>query len=199
MGISNLIFAVFLGAAAFLFGKNVLKIKRNIMLGRGLDRSDNPAKRWKTMARVALGQSKMVVRPVAGFLHILVYLGFVIINIEVLEIVIDGLIGTHRVFSFMGAFYDFLIGSFEILAFLVLVACVIFLIRRNVVQIKRFVMKEMDGWPKTDANLILIFEILLMTAFLIMQATDLNLQNAAYPHYTPVSYTHLTLPTKAKV
>jgi len=184
MGISNLIFAVFLGAAAFLFGKNVLKIKRNIMLGRGLDRSDNPAKRWKTMARVALGQSKMVVRPVAGFLHILVYLGFVIINIEVLEIVIDGLIGTHRVFSFMGAFYDFLIGSFEILAFLVLVACVIFLIRRNVVQIKRFVMKEMDGWPKTDANLILIFEILLMTAFLIMQATDLNLQNAAYPHYT---------------
>jgi heterodisulfide reductase subunit C len=184
MGISNLIFAVILGAAAFLFGKNVLKIKSNIMLGRGLDRSDNPAKRWKTMARVALGQSKMVVRPVAGFLHILVYLGFVIINIEVLEIVIDGLIGTHRVFSFMGAFYDFLIGSFEILAFLVLVACVIFLIRRNVVQIKRFVMKEMDGWPKTDANLILIFEILLMTAFLIMQATDLNLQNAAYPHYT---------------
>ena len=183
MGISNLIFALFLGAAAFLFGKNALKIKRNIMLGRDLDRSDNPAQRWKTMARVALGQSKMVVRPVAGFLHILVYLGFVIINIEVLEIVIDGLLGTHRIFSPLGALYDFLIGSFEILALLVLVACVIFLIRRNIIRLKRFVMKEMDGWPKTDANLILIFEILLMSAFLTMQATDLNLQNAGYPHY----------------
>ena len=183
MGISNLIFALCVVAAAFLFGKNVIKIRRNIMLGRDIDRSGRSSERWKTMARVALGQSKMVVRPVAGFLHILVYVGFVIINIEVLEIVIDGLLGTHRVFAFMGGFYDFLIGSFEILALLVLVSCVIFLIRRNVVQIKRFVMKEMDGWPKTDANLILIFEILLMSAFLLMQGADLRLQELGAAHY----------------
>jgi len=135
------------------------------------------------MVRVALGQSKMVVRPIAGFLHILVYVGFVIINIEVLEIVIDGLIGTHRVFAFMGAFYSFLIGSFEILAFLVLLACVLFMIRRNVLQIKRFVMQEMKGWPKLDANLILIFEVVLMSAFLIMQGADLVLQNLGADHY----------------
>jgi len=183
MGISNLIFALFLGAAAFLFGKNLLKIRRNILLGRDIDRSDNPTKRWKTMAKVALGQSKMVVRPVAGILHILVYVGFVIINIEVLEIVIDGLFGTHRIFAFLGGFYNFLIGSFEILAFLVLVSCLLFLIRRNIIQIKRFVMKEMDGWPKTDANLILVFEVLLMSAFLLMQAADLNLQNLGADHY----------------
>jgi heterodisulfide reductase subunit C len=183
MGISNLIFALFLGAAGFLFGKNVLKIRRNILLGRDIDRSDNPSKRWKTMAKVALGQSKMVVRPVAGILHILVYVGFVIINIEVLEIVLDGLFGTHRIFAFLGGFYNFLIGSFEILAFLVLVSCLIFLIRRNIIQIKRFVMKEMDGWPKTDANLILVFEVLLMSAFLLMQAADLNLQNLGADHY----------------
>ncbi len=183
MGISNLIFALCLGAAAFLFGKNLLKIRRNILIGRDIDRSDNAAKRWKTMAKVALGQSKMVVRPVAGILHILVYIGFVIINIEVLEIVIDGLFGTHRIFAFLGGFYNFLIGSFEILAFLVLVSCLIFLIRRNIIQIKRFVMKEMDGWPKTDANLILVFEVLLMSAFLLMQAADLNLQNLGADHY----------------
>jgi heterodisulfide reductase subunit C len=183
MGISNLIFALFLGAAAFLFGKNVLKIRRNILLGRDIDRSDNSSKRWKTMAKVALGQSKMVVRPVAGILHILVYVGFVIINIEVLEIVLDGLFGTHRIFAFLGGFYNFLIGSFEVLAFLVLVSCLIFLIRRNIIQIKRFVMKEMAGWPKTDANLILVFEVLLMSAFLLMQAADLNLQNLGADHY----------------
>ena len=183
MEVSNLIFALCLGIASFFFGRNVIKVKQNINLGRDIDRSDRPRDRWMTMARVALGQSKMVVRPVAGFLHILVYVGFVIINIEVLEIVIDGLVGTHRVFAFMGAFYNFLIGSFEILAFLVLVACVMFIIRRNVLQIKRFVMQEMDGWPKLDANLILIFEIVLMSAFLLMQGADLALQGLGADHY----------------
>ena len=183
MEVSNLIFALCLGMASFLFGKNVLKVRRNIMLGRDIDRSDRSTERWITMARVALGQSKMVNRPVAGFLHILVYVGFVIINIEVLEIVIDGLIGTHRVFAFMGAFYSFLIGSFEILAFLVLLACVLFMIRRNVLQIKRFVMQEVKGWPKLDANLILIFEVVLMSAFLLMQGADLALQNLGADHY----------------
>ena len=183
MEVSNLIFALCLGIASFFFGRNVIKVKQNINLGRDIDRSDRPRDRWMTMARVALGQSKMVVRPVAGFLHILVYVGFVIINIEVLEIVIDGLIGTHRVFAFMGAFYSFLIGSFEILAFLVLLACLLFMIRRNVLQIKRFVMQEMKGWPKLDANLILIFEVVLMSAFLLMQGADLALQNLGADHY----------------
>ena len=183
MEVSNLIFALCLGIASFFFGRNVIKVKQNINLGRNIDRSDRPTDRWMTMARVALGQSKMVVRPVAGFLHILVYLGFVIINIEVLEIVIDGLIGTHRVFAFMGTFYSFLIGSFEILAFLVLLACVLLMIRRNVLQIKRFVMQEMKGWPKLDANLILIFEVVLMSAFLLMQGADLALQNLGADHY----------------
>ena len=183
MGVSNLIFALCLGIASFFFGRNVIKVRRNIMLGLDIDRSDRSRDRWMTMARVALGQSKMVVRPVAGFLHMLVYVGFVIINIEVLEIVIDGLIGTHRVFAFMGAFYSFLIGSFEILAFLVLLACVLFMIRRNVLQIKRFVMHEMKGWPKLDANLILSFEVVLMSAFLLMQGADLALQNLGADHY----------------
>ncbi|MAZ30483.1 MAG: Fe-S oxidoreductase [Flavobacteriales bacterium] len=183
MGLSNLIFALSLGIAGFIFGRNVLRIKRNIQIGVDIDRFDRPSLRWKTMARVALGQSKMTVRPIAAFLHALVYVGFVVINIEVLEIIIDGLFGTHRVFSFLGGLYDFLIGSFEILAFLVLVACVIFAIRRNVLQIKRFVMKEMDGWPKTDANLILVFEILLMSAFLLLQSSDLHLQNLGVDHY----------------
>jgi len=183
MEVSNLIFALCLVIASFFFGRNVIKVKQNINLGRDIDRSDRPRDRWMTMVRVALGQSKMVVRPVAGFLHILIYVGFVIINIEVLEIVIDGLIGTHRVFAFMGAFYSFLIGSFEILAFLVLLACVLFMIRRNVLQIKRFVMQEMKGWPKLDANLILIFEVVLMSAFLLMQGADLALQNMGADHY----------------
>jgi heterodisulfide reductase subunit C len=136
------------------------------------------------MIRVALGQSKMMVKPIAGFLHLIVYVGFVIINIEVLEIIIDGIFGTHRIFSFMGGFYDFLIASFEVLALLVLLACVLFFIRRNGIQLKRFVMKEVTGWPKTDANLILIFEVLLMGAFLLMQSADLTLQKLGAAHYT---------------
>jgi len=183
MGISNLIFALSLILAIFFFRRNVLKIKRNIFLGRDVNRSDQASSRWKTMIRVALGQSKMMVKPIAGFLHVIVYVGFVIINIEVLEIILDGLFGTHRVFSFMGGFYDFLIASFEILALLVLVACILFFIRRNGLQLKRFVMKEVEGWPKTDANLILIFEVLLMGAFLLMQGADLTLQKLGAAHY----------------
>lgn len=183
MGMSNLIFALSLVAAIFLFRRNVLKIKRNIFLGRDVNRSDQSFLRWKTMARVALGQTKMMVRPIAGFLHVIVYAGFVIINIEVLEIIIDGLFGTHRVFSFLGGFYDFLIASFEVLAFLVLVACVLFFIRRNGLRLKRFVAKEVSGWPKTDANLILVFEVLLMGAFLLMQGADLTLQKMGSAYY----------------
>lgn len=181
--ISNLIFAIALGFASFLFAKNIKRIRRNIFLGRDIDRSDRSADRWKVMARVALGQGKMTKRPVAGFLHILVYVGFVLINIEVLEIVLDGLIGTHRIFAFLGGFYDFLIGSFEILAFLVLASCAIFLVRRNVLKLKRLNMKEMKGWPKNDANFILIMEIVLMTALFFMNASDQILATRGLDHY----------------
>jgi len=183
MGISNVIFILTLLAAAAVFGYQVSKIRRNILLGKKLDRSDRQKERWLLMTKVALGQSKMVVRPVAGIMHIFIYAGFVIINIEVLEIVIDGIFGTHRAFAFLSGFYDFLIGSFEILAFLVLFSCIIFFVRRNVINIKRFHSKEMKGWPKSDANLILIVEVLLMFAFLSMNATDYLLQQRGADHY----------------
>ncbi len=178
--IGSIIFVVALLAAGGLFGKNVARIRRNILLGKDVDLNDNSSERWKTMALVALGQSKMVARPVAGIMHILIYVGFVIINIEVLEILIDGIAGTHRIFApFLGGVYDFLIGSFEVLAFLVLFSCVIFLIRRNVMKIGRFHKAEMKGWATNDANLILITEILLMTAFLTMNGADYQLQQMA--------------------
>lgn len=183
MGIANLIFLALLGAAAWWFGRNIARVKRNIDLGRPEDRSDRSAERWATMARVALGQGKMGTRPVAAVLHLFVYVGFVIINIEVLEILIDGVFGTHRVFSFLGGFYAFLIGGFEWLALAVLVSCVIFLVRRNIIKLKRFVMKDLDGWPRTDANLILVTEILLMGAFLTMNAADGLLQQRQVEHY----------------
>ena len=155
---------------------NVKKIIRNIKLGTAVDRSDNPKERWKNMAMIALGQSKMVKRPVAGILHIVVYLGFIIINIELLEIIIDGLFGTHRVFAFLGGTYDFLIGSFEILAVLVLLAVFTFCTRRNIIRLKRFISSDLNGYPKNDANYILYFEVVLMSLFLLMNASDLHLQ-----------------------
>ena len=176
MGIENVIFLIIFITAFLLFTKNLKRIIRNIKLGKDLDRSDNPILRWKTMARVALGQSKMVVRPIAGILHIVLYVGFVIINIEVIEIIIDGIFGTHRIFSFLGSFYNILIASFEVLALLVLIGTIIFLMRRNVIRIQRFWKPEMKGWPTSDANLILFFEILLMSAFLFMNAADFLLQ-----------------------
>ncbi|OOQ56985.1 (Fe-S)-binding protein [Mucilaginibacter pedocola] len=182
--ISQFIFIIILGAAVYLFGKNVAKVRRNILLGKDTDRSDNPAERWKLMAKVALGQSKMVKRPTAAVLHLFVYVGFVIINLEVLEIMIDGIFGSHRVFAGpLGGLYGLLIGSFEVLAFLVLASCVIFLVRRNVVKLKRFTGTEMTAWPKSDANYILITEILLMAAFLTMNAADYKLQALHVGHY----------------
>ncbi len=183
--LDNLFFAILLTFGAYYFVKNVKKIIRNINLGQAINRSDNASERWKNMAMIALGQSKMVKRPVAGILHIIVYLGFVIINIEVLEIIIDGLFGTHRVFSFLGIVYDLLIGSFEILALLVLVAVIVFLIRRNGIKLKRFISSDLKGWPKSDANYILYFEIVLMSLFLLMNAADFHLQNISggFGHY----------------
>ena len=182
----NVLFVVLLAVAVGLFAKNVRKINRNIQLGRAIDRNDRSNERWANMARIALGQSKMVKRPIAGILHIVVYIGFILINIELLEIVVDGILGTHRIFApFLGGFYNVLIGSFEILAALVLVAVIIFWCRRNVIRIQRFWKDEMKGWPKLDADLILYFEVVLMGLFLTMNGADLAIQtqfpNA--PHY----------------
>ena len=175
--LSNVLFAIILIIGFGYFYLNVKKIIRNINLGVAVNRKDNVKARWRNMAMIALGQSKMVKRPVAGILHIIVYVGFVVINIELLEIIIDGLFGTHRIFAPLGVVYDVLIGSFEILAFLVLFAVTVFLIRRNVVKLSRFIHSDLKGWPKSDANYILYFEITLMTLFLLMNATDLHLQN----------------------
>ncbi|MBG6187591.1 4Fe-4S dicluster domain-containing protein [Flavobacterium sp. CAN_S2] len=175
--LDNILFAILLVIGFGYFFNSVKKIRRNINLGTDVNRSDNPKARWTNMAMIALGQSKMVKRPIAGILHIIVYVGFVIINIELLEIIIDGLFGTHRVFAFLGTTYDVLIASFEILAFLVLVAVFAFWIRRNAIKLKRFVSSDLKGWPKSDANYILYFEVVLMTLFLLMNASDLHLQN----------------------
>lgn len=182
--IAQVLFVVLLGVAGFLAYKRFLFVKRNILLGQNVDLSGNSKERWATMTRVALGQGKMFNRPLAAIMHLFIYVGFIIINIELLEIIIDGIAGTHRVFSFLGPLYNVLIASFEILAFLVLVACVVFLSRRNVLKLKRFWMAEMKEWPRTDANLILLIEIVLMSAFLFMNAADYQLQLNGAHHYT---------------
>ena len=179
--IPNILFVIILVAGIGFFTLNIRKVIRNIKLGKDINRSDHSSKRWKNMARIALGQSKMVTRPVSGVLHLIVYVGFIIINVEVLEIIFDGIFGTHRVFKpILGeGIYGFLIGTFEILAFLVFVAVIIFWLRRNAIRIKRFLSKEMKGWPKSDGNLILYFEMVLMTLFIVMNATDISFQEAS--------------------
>ena len=184
--LDNILFAIVLAAGAGYFAMNVKKLIRNINLGRDVNRKDHSSARWKNMMMIAFGQSKMVKRPVAGFLHIIVYAGFVIINIEVIEIVIDGLFGTHRVLSFLGSLYDVLIASFEILAVLVLVAVVVFWMRRNAVPLARFSSSDLKGAPKNDANYILYFEVVLMSLFLIMNAADFHLQQLGVGHYDKV-------------
>jgi len=179
----NILFAVLLIIGIGFFTKNVKKIIRNINLGKKTDRSDHSAERWKTMFKVALGQSKMVSRPIPAILHIFVYVGFIIINVEVIEILIDGLFGTHRIFAFVGSLYNFLIGSFEILALLVLISVIIFWSRRMILRIPRFWNKEMTSWPRQDALNILYFEMVLMSLFLLMNAADQNLQNMGALHY----------------
>ena len=182
--IPNILFLILLLVGSGFFIKNSKKIIRNIKLGYKGNDLDHKKERWTNVFRIALGQSKMVVRPIAGILHVVVYVGFVIINIEVLEIIIDGLFGTHRIFSGLGTLYNILIASFELLAFLVLISVIIFWIRRNIKRIKRFLSPEMKGWPKNDANIILYFEMVLMSLFLIMNATDLQLQILGAEHYT---------------
>jgi heterodisulfide reductase subunit C len=181
----NIIFSFLLIISIGFFSFNIKKLIKVIKLGKPVDRFDNPSKRLSNMIRIALGQSKMVTKPVSGILHVIVYLGFIIINIEVLEIIIDGITGSHRFFSkiFNTYVYNFLIASFEIFALLVLISVIIFWTRRNIVKIKRFLSAEMKGWPKFDADNILYFEVVLMLLFLSMNATDLILQERNYENY----------------
>ena len=180
----QVIFLIVTVAAIALFSLNVRKIIRNINLGKDTDRSDRPAERLFTMLKVAFGQSKMVKRPLAAILHLFVYVGFVVINLEVLEIIIDGLFGTHRIFAApLGGLYHVLIASFEVLAALVLLGVVAFYARRNIIKLKRFTGAEMTKWPKSDANIILIVEVFLMAAFLFMNAADSKLQQLGVSHY----------------
>ena len=181
----NIIFTFILIFSLGFFAINIKKLITVINLGKPVNRSDNPLKRLSNMIRIALGQSKMVTKPISGALHVIVYLGFIIINIEVLEILIDGVSGSHRFFSkyFSTSIYNFLIASFEIFALLVLISVIIFWTRRNLLKIKRFLSSEMKGWPKFDADNILYFEVVLMMLFLSMNATDLILQERNFEGY----------------
>ena len=181
----NIIFSILFFIASSVFVKNIKKLYRNIDLGLPIDRSDRKKERWFKMIKIAFGQSKMIDKPVVGLLHLIVYLGFLIINIELIEILVDGFAGTHRIFAtFLGSFYNFLIASFEVFAILVLASVIIFLARRNILNIKRFMSSEMKGWPKNDANIILYAEIILMSLFLTMNGADYWLQlNSNDPTY----------------
>jgi heterodisulfide reductase subunit C len=170
--------------ATWLFSRNILRIRKNILLGKEEDYSDQTGRRWKNVLLLAFGQKKMFRNPPVAILHFFIYAGFIIINLEVLEIVLDGLFGTHRLFAEpLGSLYKWLINAFEGLALAVLIACVVFLCRRNILKLRRFISHDLDGWPRTDANYILITEIILMTLFLTLNASDTLLQERNYGHY----------------
>ncbi|MBL7744252.1 MAG: (Fe-S)-binding protein [Chitinophagaceae bacterium] len=180
----QILFILISGLAIWFFSKKIKEISRNIRLGRDENLNGNAGQRWRNVFLLAFGQKKMFRNPLVALLHFFVYAGFIIINIEVLEIVLDGIFGTHRLFApLLGNFYTFLINSFEILAFLVIVACATFLVRRNIIRLKRFISKDLDGWPRSDANYILITEIVLMTLFLFLNASDTLLQTRGVEHY----------------
>ncbi|MEO6405549.1 MAG: Fe-S oxidoreductase, partial [Ferruginibacter sp.] len=170
--IQQIAFFILLIGAIVLFSKNIIRIRKNILLGRDQDFSDSRAERWKNLLLIAFGQKKMFRNPTVAIMHFIIYAGFIIINIEVLEIILDGMLGTHRLFlGSIGSFYGFVINFFEILAVGVIAVCVVFLIRRNIIKLKRFISHDLDGWPRSDANYILITEIILMSLFLTMNAT----------------------------
>ena len=173
----NIIFIGVLFLGIYFFARNLSRLYRNINFGKNIDVQSDTKQRFLNMCKIALGQGKLIKRPVSGILHVIVYVGFIIINIELLEIVLDGILGTHRIFSdYLGELYGYLISTFELLAFLVVVAVTIFWLRRNIINIKRFFGDNMKGWPKNDANIILYFEIVLMALFITMNATDINFQ-----------------------
>ncbi|HEY4147402.1 MAG TPA: (Fe-S)-binding protein [Chitinophagaceae bacterium] len=183
--IPQVLFLLLVATAILLFAKKIKEIRRNILLGREEDFSGDKAARWKNVLLLAFGQKKMFKNPLVAVMHFVIYAGFIIINIEVLEIVLDGLLGTHRLFlgPLGTSFYGALINGFEFLAVGVLTVCVIFLCRRNILKIKRFISHDLDGWPHSDANYILITEIILMCLFLTMNATDTLLQERGYGHF----------------
>jgi heterodisulfide reductase subunit C len=180
--IQQLVFILLSATAIWLFTRNILRIRKNIRLGKDEDFTDQPALRWKNLLLLAFGQKKMFRNPLVAVLHFFIYAGFIIINLEVLEIFLDGVLGRHRLFRPLGEAYIWLINAFEILALLVLTACVVFLCRRNLLKLKRFISHDLDGWPRSDANYILITEILLMTLFLTMNASDTLLQERYFRH-----------------
>src|SRR5690606_16670539 len=180
----QIMFVIILVISVYFFARKVRQIRRNILLGRDADFSDNKDLRWKNLLLLAFGQKKMFRNPLVAVLHFIVYAGFLIINIEVLEILIDGIAGTHRILAGVSSgLYFFLINAFEFLALGVLIACAIFLIRRNVIKLKRFISRDLDGWPRSDANYILITEIVLMALFLIMNAADTLLAQRGVEEY----------------
>ncbi len=182
--IPQLVFVLLLAAASILFAKRIRAIRRNILLGKEEDYSGNPSARWKNVLLLAFGQKKMFRNPLVALMHFVIYAGFIIINLEVLEIVLDGIFGTHRLFmGVLGSIYAALINAFELLAIGVLAVCIIFLIRRNIIMLKRFISHDLDGWPRSDANYILITEIILMGLFLTMNACDTLMQSRGVGHY----------------
>jgi heterodisulfide reductase subunit C len=183
--VQQILFILVSIAATVIFIKKIREISRNINLGRDEDISDNKPQRWRNVLLLAFGQKKMFRNPLVAVLHFFVYAGFIIINIEVLEIVLDGVFGTHRLFSPLQDFYIFLINAFEILAVLVILGCAIFLIRRNIIKLKRFISKDLDGWPRSDANYILITEIILMLLFLTLNASDTLLMSRNLTDFEP--------------
>ncbi|MBD0352321.1 MAG: (Fe-S)-binding protein [Flavisolibacter sp.] len=181
--LQQILFILLAAVAIWLFVKKVAFIRRNINLGRD-EQFDPHPDRWRNVLLMAFGQKRMFDKPLVALLHFAIYAGFIIINIEILEIILDGIFGTHRLFSpYLGSFYSFVINFFEILAFLVLISCIIFLLRRNWVRVRRLNMPELNGWPRSDANYILIFEIILMSLFLTMNASDKALQLKGHEHY----------------
>ena len=182
--ISSILFGVLLVGGFTFFTINILKIRANILLGRDIDRTDNKSERWKTMILVALGQKKMFTRPIPALLHLAIYAAFIITQIELIEIFVDGIAGTHRVFKdSLGGFYTFMVSFIEILSLLALIATIFFLSRRNLLNLPRLNMKELAGWPKKDANLILIMEIILVTCIFTMNGADEALFRQGMSHY----------------
>lgn len=182
--IQELLFVIAFGIAVYLFYRKARQIRQNILLGRDVSLNDDPAARWKNVLLLAFGQKKMFRNPLVAVLHFFVYAGFLIINVEILEIILDGILGKHRLFApLLGSLYPVLIGCFEILAALVTIGCAIFLVRRNIVKVQRLNQHELDGWPRSDANYILVTEIVLMLLFLTMNTADQALQLRGHEHY----------------
>jgi len=184
--INSIIFVLLFVVAIAFFAYNVRTIVRTIKIGKNIKIKDNPLKRWWLVLKVAIFQSKMMGLPIVGILHIFVFAGFIIVNIEMLEIFYDGITGSHRAFTFMGGFYPLMIAVFEFFALLVIISCVVFLLRRNVLKIKRFWNYEMKWWPRLDANIILFVEIILMSSIFFMNAADAILQTRGVEHYEQV-------------